>query len=118
MNVSRLKVFTTDREKIIGFLTEYQSYKYRNHSADMSVLINEEYYFRNDSTQLNMIILKLKDQSIEIDIIGGAGGTGLFNFNFWSEKGYLKKVKKVLAKFSNEFNIKIEEIEKPETSNL
>lgn len=110
MNISRYKIFTIDREEFINYLNNYLSFKYENHSSDMSILANEEYYLRNNSTQMNLVILKINENSLDIDIIGSAGGSGIFNINLWSEKGYIKKVKKLLVKFSEEYKIKIEEI--------
>ncbi len=110
MNISRFKIFTTDRKRIINYLNDYLSFEYENHSSDMSILADEEFYFRNSSTQMNMVILKTDESSVVIDIIGGAGGSGLLNINLWSEKGYIKKVSMILVQFSEEFNIKMEEI--------
>jgi len=111
MKIGKFKLITSDLDKIINYLVENMSFDYENHSADMSVLASEEYYFRNESTQMNMIIAKKKDSFIMLDVMGGAGGTGIFNISWGSEKGYIKTVSKVLANFSEEFEIEIIRIE-------
>ena len=109
MNISRFKIFTTDRRKIIDYLKDHFSFEYEKHSSNMSILADEQFYFRNSSTQMNMVILKIEKSSIDIDIIGGAGGRGLLNIDLWSEKSYIKQVSKILVQFSEEFKIKMEE---------
>ncbi len=110
MKISKFKISTADLDKTISYLIENLSFDYENHSTDMSVLASEEFYFRNNSTQLNMIIARKKESSIFLDIMGSAGGSGFFNINFWSEKGYIKRVRKVLDKYTEEFNLTIEEL--------
>jgi hypothetical protein len=110
MNVQKLKITGIDKSEILEHLKGQLSFDYENHSTDMSVLATEDYYMRNNSTQLNMIIAKVKDSCIYLDIIGSAGGTGFLNINFWSEKGYVKKVLKILEKHREEHNYTIEQL--------
>jgi hypothetical protein len=111
MKILKLKLGCADLEKTIEYLIENLRFDYENHSIDMSVLASEEFYFRNASTQLNMIIALLDKSEIYIDIMGGAGGSGILNINWWSEKGYTNRVKKVLRKYAAEFNLPLEEID-------
>jgi hypothetical protein len=111
MKILKLKLGCPDLDKTIDYLIKNLQFDYENHSADMSVLASEEFYFRNGSTQLNMIIARLDKSDIYIDIMGGAGGSGLLNINWWSEKGYTNRVKKVLRKYAAEFNLLLEEID-------
>ena len=85
------------------------TFDYKNHSTDMSVMACEEFYFRNNSTQLNMVIVKKEASKLLIDVMWTAGGTGIMNFNLWSEKGYIKRVRKVLNEFTEEFNLELDE---------
>ncbi len=110
MNISKYKITTDDLDKIVNYLIEQLPFDYENHSRDMTVLAQEKFYFRNNSTQLNMIIAKRVDSSIHLDVIGSAGGTGLFNFNLWSEKGFLKRVKNILKDLDNVYGLEISEI--------
>lgn len=117
MKIGKFRLLTSDLDKTVNYLVENLSFDYENHSVDMSVLSSEEYYFRNSSTQLNMIIAKKKDSFILVDVIGSAGGTGIFNISWGSEKGYIKTVRKVLDKFCEEYEVemqKIEEVAEPE----
>ena len=111
MRILKLKLDCSDLDKTINYLINNLQFDYENHSTDMSVLASEEFYFRNHSTQLNMIIARKEESRILIDVIGGAGGHGILNINWWSEKGYTNRVKKVLKKYADEFNFSLEEIE-------
>ena len=114
MKIGKFKLLTSDLDKTVNYLVENLSFDYENHSIDMSILSSEEYYFRNRSTQLNMIIAKKKESYVLIDVLGSAGGTGIFNISWGSEKGYIKTVNKVLDKFSEEHGIEIQLIEESE----
>jgi hypothetical protein len=116
MKIGKFKLFTDDLDKTINFLVENMSFDYENHSADMSILASEEYYFRNESTQMNMIIAKKVESYIIIDVMGGAGGTGVFNISWGSEKGYIKTVNKVLNRFTEEYDVEIQRIEEAQVS--
>lgn len=109
MKISRFKVSTTDRKMIIKYLKKYLPFEYQNHSSDMSILANEDLHLRTNSSQMDMVILKIEEGSIDIDVIGGAGGVGILNINWGSEKEYIKGVRNILLQFSEEFNIKMEE---------
>lgn len=109
MKISRFKVYTTDRKMIIKYLKKYLPFEYQNHSSDMSILANEDLHLRTNSSQMDMVILKIEEGSIDIDVIGGAGGVGILNINWGSEKESIKGVRNILLQFSEEFNIKMEE---------
>lgn len=109
MKISKFKISTTDRKMIIKYLKKYLPFEYQNHSSDMSILANEDLYLRTNSSQMDMVILKIEEGSIDIDVIGGAGGAGILNINWGSEKEYIKGVRNILLQFSEEFNIKMEE---------
>ena len=114
MKIGKFKLFTSDLDKTVNYLVENLSFDYENHSVDMSILSSEEYYFRNRSTQLNMIIAKKIESCILIDVLGSAGGTGIFNISWGSEKGYIKTVHKIINKFSEEYSVEIQRIEEAE----
>jgi len=116
MKIEKFKLFTSDLDKTVNYLVENLSFDYENHSIDMSILSSEEYYFRNRSSQLNMIIAKKTESCILIDVLGSAGGTGIFNISWGSEKGYINTVSKILKNFSEEYAIEIQRIEEAEVS--
>lgn len=111
MNVLQLKIVAADFDKIIDYLNTNFTFDYENQSTDMAVLASEKYYLRNNSTQLNMIIINKEEDTILIDIIGGAGGSGIFNLNWGSEQGFINKVKLALNKYTEDNNLTLEEIE-------
>ena len=108
MKILKLKLGCSDLDKTIDYLINNLNFDYENHSTDMSILAAEEYWFK--STQLNMIIAKKEESHILIDIIGAAGSTGILHINWWSEKGYTRRVKKVLKEYVEEFNLSLEEV--------
>jgi hypothetical protein len=110
MKIVKFKLGCSELDRTIDYLIENLQFDYENHSVDMSILALEEFYFRNMSTQLNMILAKKEESHILIDIIGGAGGSGILNINWWSERGYTKRVKRVLKKYVDENNLTLEEI--------
>jgi hypothetical protein len=107
MKILKLKLGDSNLDRIIDYLIRNLKFDYENHSTDMSILAQEQFWFK--STQLNMIIAKKENTSILIDIIGAAGSTGILHINWWSEKGYTKRVKKVLKEYVDEFNLHLEE---------
>jgi hypothetical protein len=111
MKIVKLKLGCPDLDRLIDYLISNLQFDYENHSTDMSILASEDYYFRNNSTQQNMIVAKKADSAITIDIMGGAGGSGFLNINWWSEQGYTNTVKRVLVRYVEEFNLTMEEIE-------
>jgi len=111
MEISKYKIMTHDLDQVVNYLADHLPFDYENHSAEMSVLAQEEYHLRSSSTQLNMLIAKRIEDSIQIDIMGSAGGSGMFNNDFGSEKGYLRKACVVLERYSEEFGIDLELLE-------
>lgn len=54
---------------------------YLSVTDEMIVIGTESYRLRTNSSQWNMVVLKKKGEKTEIDIVGTAGGTGLFNIS-------------------------------------
>ena len=57
-----------------------------------------------------MVVVKRRDSALFLDIMGSAGGAGMFNFDFWSEQGYIKKVRKILDDYCEDYGISLEEL--------
>jgi hypothetical protein len=108
MEISKLKITGTTVDKLVTHLLDTSTFKYKNLTDDMAVLATENFYFRNNSTQLNMIVIKKEDLILHVDLIGAAGGTGLFNFNLGSEKGFIKTTKKIISEFCSGQGLQIE----------
>ncbi len=111
MEISKFKLLTEDLDQLVNYLADHLPFDYENHSGDMSVLAQEEYHLRSTSTQLNMVIAKKHADYILLDIIGSAGGSGMLNNDFGSEKAYLRKAFAVLERYCEEFTIDLEELE-------
>jgi hypothetical protein len=112
MEILKYKLISTDLDQLVNYLADHLPFDYENHGRDMSVLAQEEYHLRSTSTQLNMVIAKREAEYILLDIIGSAGGSGMFNSDFGSEKGYLNTACAVLERFVEEHGCDIEELDK------
>jgi hypothetical protein len=112
MEILRYKVISTDLDLLVNYLADHLPFDYENHSPDMSVLAQEEFHLRSSSTQLNMVLAKRHEDYILLDVIGSAGGSGMFNSDFGSEKGYLRKACAVLEGFVEEHGCDLVELEK------
>lgn len=110
MKISKYRIQTNDFEKLTNHLKNQFEFDYENHSDDMCVLASEEYYFRNGSTQLNMVIIKKSNATILIDIVAGAGGSGIFNINWWSEKEFVKKIQRIIDGYANVNHLTLNEL--------
>jgi hypothetical protein len=99
MHIARLKLVGMSLEKLVDHLTTSFQIDYINISNDMAVLANENLYLRNSSTQLDMLVIKVQEGDLHVDLIGGAGGAGLFNFNFGSEKSFTKRATKIIRDY-------------------
>ncbi|WP_343748474.1 hypothetical protein [Fluviicola sp.] len=65
--------------------------KYIKQTKDMVLAASEVYKMRNGSTQMNMLVL-YRENGITIDIMGAAGGTGVFNWSWGSEAGFTREM--------------------------
>ena len=110
MDIAKLNISGIEIENLVSHLRDKLPVPdYLTASSDMVIIAIEEYYFRTGSTQMNIVTLKQADHSIDIDIIGSAGGTGFFNINWGSERSFIKKVKKIVKKLEMDLGIQIEE---------
>ena len=78
MKVSKIRIFDAEIATIAEALKNTSSFTYTNHSNSMVVLEAEEYYWRNDAYQMNMVILRKEEQNVVLDIIGAAGASSCF----------------------------------------
>jgi len=111
MKICRYKLATQNLDQIVNYLADHLPFDYENHSTDMSVLSQEEYQLKSTSTQLNMVVAKRHEDYILLDIMGSAGGTGMLNHDFGTEKGYLKQVSIVIERYCEEFGVEPEVLE-------
>ncbi len=105
MQLKSLQLHTQNLDQAVNFVIDKVKFEYENHSADMSILVNESFHLRTMSGQIDMVIFKLKDDCIYIDIIAGGGGHGILNLNLGSENQFVKSVSNVLDEFAANQNI-------------
>jgi|GEM_PF-5726913 len=101
MRTSTLTIQQTSLEELHRHLQHQFDFHYESQGQDMMVLILEEFYFRTNSNQLNMIILKRVGAAVEADIIAGGGGTGFFSISLGAERRFLTKAKKYLIELAH-----------------
>jgi hypothetical protein len=99
MKIAKLKTIAKNKDELIQFLGDSISPDYENIQSNMTVFVKENFYFRNNSTQLNMIIIRVDAVFLYIDIIGGGGGTGWLNITWGSEKSFVRKTCRTIEEF-------------------
>ena len=99
MQISKLKITNVLQEQLISYLTGSILFDYINISTETTILAIEEYYLRTNSQQLNLIIIKVVDSDLHIDVIGAGGGAGILGLNWGSEESFAKKAIKDLKDF-------------------
>ena len=110
MEIGKMKIYQAKLNNLTEYLTTVNSYKYKNETNELTILATENFYFRNNSTQLNMVVIKQLGEDIIIDVIGAAGGTGLFNITWGSQKGFIKETQKIIEEFCSKNALKSERI--------
>jgi len=104
MEIATVKIGTSLLDEFIAQLKQHLSFQYENHSTDMYILATEEYYIFNNSSQLNMIVAKKEGSTILVDAIGGAGGSGIFNINYFSESEFINSAIDAMRKCCQSMN--------------
>lgn len=100
MKTAKFLLKSNDLETLVNYLISSRGFSYENHSPFMSVLIEENFYWRTSSAQLNVVMAKRKDDRIYITAVGGGGGSGVFNISWGAEKSFLRKMKKLLIHYA------------------
>lgn len=108
MRKTQYKIYSSDLNELQNEVLSFIKPEYIKSDDNFFVVGDEQYYFRTNSTQLNMIIANFKNSIIEIDIIGAAGGSGLLNLTWGSESEFIKVVEKRLKNYCEKNCIKYE----------
>jgi hypothetical protein len=110
MHVSKLRVDNSIKNKLIDFLLTEISCTYKKEFGDTTIIAGEEFRFRINSNQFYFIILNTWNEYVEIEIVCGGGGDGLFQFTWGSETSFIKRAKRVIAEFCQSEGKLLEEI--------
>lgn len=92
MKIKRLIIDNDNIQELGEIAVAYMGKDYISVTDEMIVIGTESYRLRNDSTQWDMVVLRKEKGKAHVDLLGTAGGTGLFNFSWWSESGFTKKL--------------------------
>lgn len=111
MVVKKLLLHDHDLQRITDLFLENYKITYQLISDTAATLAFEEYYFRNGSMQMNLIVLQKTAAGIRIDAIGGGGSSGMFTFSWGSEKEFANRLKDSLINWAENTNLVVEEIE-------
>lgn len=109
MKIRTLKIESDDLEDVSRHLRRDLGPDYARFTDTMSLLCAERWKFLSNSTQMDMVVVMKKEDHLLIDIIGAAGGIGIFNISFWSESGFTKRMLKSLIAYCKERNLIYEE---------
>jgi len=111
MKITSVKINNSALENVSDFLCREHHFEYKKQDDKLVVLASEQYYFRTNSTQLNMVVATQENEDVIIDLIGGAGSAGLLNIDFGSERNFIKMARKLLAKMCEEMNLEMKEVQ-------
>ena len=109
MTIRHLRIKSTDIDVWVDYLCQKLKIDYENHSNDCTVLATEEYFFRTNSSQLNLIVLKMEKKYLLIDVIAAGGGVGIFNFSLGAEGSFCGKVYGMVEQYCEDKNLCLEE---------
>ncbi len=107
MKYWRYELKIEDIKEVANAVSAEMERNYEKETATMIVISEERYKLRTNSAQLNQVIITKKESTCEVDIMGAAGGTGIFNFSLWSESGFIWKTSKVLKSYCEQNGIEI-----------
>ncbi|MDA8648366.1 hypothetical protein N9L43_01005 [bacterium] len=68
----------------------------------MIILGVESFRLRTTSAQWDMVVLKRINTKIQVDIVGTAGGSGIFNISLGSENSFVKEMRRFLVHYCEE----------------
>lgn len=88
MRIKRIVIGHDNIQQLGEIAAENMGKDYVSVTDDMIVIGTESYKWRTSSAQWNMVVLKKKGNTTEIDIVGTAGGTGWLNLSWGSESGF------------------------------
>jgi hypothetical protein len=107
MKKMSVRILGPSLEELFEFFQKEMIPDYQNNTDNMFILCFEQFYFRNNSSQMNMVVVKKKSSYLFLDIIGAAGGQGLFGMTWGSERGFSRKMRKKIDGLCNEKGWKI-----------
>ncbi len=105
MEIERIILNTTDISDLEIFLHDAFDVEYSTRGNDFFVIAFEDYFFRNNSKQLEMVVAKLEGNHIGIDVIGAAGGAGIFGISWGSENAFIRRFERIIEEYKNEKGI-------------
>lgn len=111
MKISKFELDSIEIELIANAVWTKQEDDYVNKTDDMIIIAAELYKFRTNSSQFNMVVVKKDGSKAYIDIIGAAGGIGVFNVNFGTESNFVYECVRLLKAYCSENGINLKEQE-------
>ena len=106
MKVENITLWSSDLADLEAYLRNEFRVEYYNSTKDMFMIAFEDFFFRTNSKQLEMIVAKLVGKHIEIDVIGAGGKTGwLISWDWGSENAFIQRFKRIIETYKHERGI-------------
>lgn len=110
MQILTVRVQPGYNDELIDFLCQQMSFDYRRRTNNVVILAGEEYRFRTNSNQFRFIVISEQQDYLEIDIVGGGGGSGIFRISWGSEASFVHNANYLIKQFCATFGLTHNEI--------
>lgn len=110
MKIKKVEITHDDIMQLAQIAVKQMGQEYVKTSDEMIIIGSESYKMRTNSTQWNMVVLRKKGRKVEIDMVGTAGGSGIFNISWWSESGFTKGMFKHFKKHCEDKGWNLQEV--------
>lgn len=105
MRQAQFVLKTTDVQPFAELTKEYLNPDYSNVTEQVHIYSRESFRLINKAMQWEMVVFKIEKDHIVVDIIAGAGATGIINSDWGTEWRFVKKFANVIVDYCNENNI-------------
>lgn len=110
MKIAKFRLYLPDFQLLKQEMQRSFELHYVNDTDKMLIACFEEYYFRTNSTQLNMIVVKSEPDYLSIDLVAGAGGTGIFNLSLGAESKFISDATDFLESFASRQQVRFQSL--------
>jgi len=110
VQVRSFEIINADLRQLHDYLLEVGGFQFRAGGSGFFVLVGERFFARTTSTQAHMILAQLEADTVSIDAIAAGGGQGLGQFDYGSERWYLKRTEDLLTGFAERYGLELSEL--------
>ncbi len=102
MRIERIIVEDEDIQAYGLLFKKYHGSQYQCVTDDLIVIGNESYRLITSSVQWDMVTIKRINKTLQIDILGTGGGSGLFSWSWGTERSFVREMTKRVMTFCEE----------------